>query len=161
RPARAPGPEDRGGAMTPEMNARHADALDAAITHLLAGHDAAMLPDVAAPDASLAATLIQLSTRVKPEAAFAAELEARLLATARGEASFELGNGPSEHRHVNGPLNGQLHPRERRLSWRHWLPLAAMVLLTVLLLVPQARASIQTLIRIGAVRIGLVQELPT
>jgi len=140
--------------MTPETDARHADALDAAITHLLAGHDAAMLPDVVAPDVVLAATLVQLSTRVEPEALFAAELEARLLATARAEAPSGLGNGPSE----NGRLNGHPRHRVRRLSWRQWLPLAAMVLLTVLLLVPQARASMQTLVRIGAVRIGLVQE---
>src|SRR5262245_27692486 len=126
--------------MTPERNARPADALDAAITHLLASHDAAMLPDVVAPEVALAATLIQLSIRVEPEASFAAELEARLLATARAEVPAELGNGPSEHGH----LNGHLRPRGRRVSWRHWLPLAAMVLLTVLLLVPQARASMQT-----------------
>src|SRR5262249_9526241 len=56
--------------------------------------------------------------------------------------------------------NGHLHPRERRLSWWHWLPLAAMVLLTLLLLVPQARAGVQILIRLGAVRIGLAQESP-
>src|SRR5262245_29579927 len=144
--------------MTPDRDAQHADALDAAITRLLAGREAAMLPDVTALDVSFAATLIHLSASVEPETSFAAELEELLLATAVSAApSQATGNGLSGA----GRRNGRLRRGGRRLSWRQWLPLAAMVLLTILLLVPQARASMQTLIRIGAVRIGLVQETPT
>src|SRR5215471_19213371 len=125
--------------MTPEMDAQHATTLDAAVTNLLASRDVALLPDVLAPDISLAFALIQLSAGIEPEVAFATALEGQLLAPGGAEASLEWGHGSSGNGY-------QWVPRRRRPSWRHWLPLAAMVLLTLLLLVPQARASMQALI---------------
>jgi hypothetical protein len=146
--------------MTPEMEAQRAQALNVAITGLLAGRDEPLPPHAVGPDVSVAAALIQVSARLEPESEFAAALEAQLLAPA-DSAAPPLGT--ENRRGDNRPLgNGRLHLRgRRRLSWRQWLPLAAMVLLTILLLVPPARASMQAIIRLGAVRIGLAPGAPT
>lgn len=148
--------------MTPELDAdvHRAQALDVAITRLLAGRDEPMPPQHAViGDVSLAATLLQMSARIEPAADFVAALEAQLLAPASGPSGpplLDMGNG------LSGSSNGhrRRHLRGRRLSWRWWLPLAAMVLLTIVLFVPPARASMQTLIRLGAVRIGLISGTP-
>ena len=124
--------------MTHDVEAQRADELDAAITALLAGGDAA-------PETPFVAALLRLSAALEPEAAFAANLEAQLLAPSAPEASrTQDGRAPRRS--------------GRRMPGRWWMPLAAMVLLALLLVVPQARAEIQTLIRIGAVRIGLVPQ---
>src|SRR5215469_7873783 len=147
--------------MTPEMEAQRAQALNVAITGLLAGRDEPLPPHAVGPDVSVAAALIQVSARLEPEAGFAAALEAQLRAPA-DSAAPPLGTetGPGDNRPAGS--NGHLWLRgRRRLSWRQWLPLAAMVLLTILLLVPPARASMQAIIRLGAVRIGLAPGAPT
>jgi hypothetical protein len=145
--------------MTPDIDAQHADELDAAITALLTRRDAPQPDDAASasatpyasgtPETQLLAALAHLSSEIEPDTAFAADLEARLLAAPAPLTPPEL---PARDGH-----NGHARPRSGRLPlWRWWLPLAAMVLLT-LLLVPPARADLQSLIRIGAVRIGLAQ----
>jgi hypothetical protein len=134
--------------MTHDAEAQRADELDAAITALLSGGDAAPSGGVMTPETPLVAALLRLGATVEPEAAFAADLEARLLAPSAPEAP----------RTQNGH-DGRVPRRSgRRLPGRWWMPLAAMVLLALLLVVPQARAEIQSLIRIGAVRIGLVPQ---
>jgi hypothetical protein len=137
--------------MTPDIDARRADELDAAITSLLAGGGVPAPDEAASPDLRLVAAVARLSASLEPEPAFAADLEARLHTAPPPEASLPpgaLGGG-------NGRSGRAPRTRLPRPLWRWWLPLAAMLLLS-LLLVPQARAEIQTLIRIGAVRIGLV-----
>jgi hypothetical protein len=145
--------------MTPDIDAQRADELDAAITALLTRRDAT-LPDGGAaaratpdtPETQLLGALAHLNSLIEPKADFAADLEARLLAAPAPPAPSEL---PARDGHDGH--NGRVRPRSGRLPlWRWWLPLAAMVLLT-LLLVPQARADLQSLIRVGAVRIGLAQ----
>jgi hypothetical protein len=144
--------------MTPEREAQRAQALDVAITGLLARRDEPLPPQAVAPDVALAAALIQVSARIELETAFTAALEEQLLASAGPPAPPPgTGNGPGDSRL---PGNGHLQLRGRRLSWRQWLPLAAMVLLTIVLLVPPARASMLTIIRLGAVRIGLASGAP-
>jgi hypothetical protein len=144
--------------MTPELEAQRVQALDVAITGLLARRDEPLPPQAVAPDVSLAAALIEVSARIEPEAAFAAALEAQFVAPADSATPPPgTGNGPGD---TSLTGNGRLRLRGRRLSWRQWLPLAAMVLLTIVLLVPPARASVQTIIRLGAVRIGLASGAP-
>jgi hypothetical protein len=151
--------------MIPEREAQRAQALDIAITRLLAGRDEPLPPQAVVPDVSLAAALIEVSARIAPEADFAAALEAQLLPLADSAVPPSgTGNGPGNTRLPgNVPSgNGRFHLRlrGRRLSWRQWLPLAAMVLLTIVLLVPSARANMLTIIRLGAVRIGLASGAP-
>jgi hypothetical protein len=152
--------------MTPEMEAERAQALNVAIAGLLAGRDEPLPPHAIASDVSVAAALIQVSARLEPEAGFAAALEAQLVAPADSAApppGAVNGSGDDRPGHNRLPgSNGHLRLRgRRRLSWRQWLPLAAMVLLTILLFVPPARASMQAIIRLGAVTIGLAPGAPT
>jgi hypothetical protein len=95
------------------------------------------------------AALVAAGRAAAPEAGFAAELEARL------QDGDGAGIGPWPHADAG---NGRARPSAgRRPAWRRWMALAAMVLLAIVLLTPPARAGVELLIRLGAVRIGLAQ----
>lgn len=135
-------------------DARLADELDAAIQAFLDGAEPAPPSSTMPADVAFAGALVGLGQNIAPDAAFAAELEARLL----GMPATDSGSPPDTGAPGNGHANGRVRtlPRRiRRLTWRGWLQLAALVLLALLLITPPARAGVASLIRIGAVRIGL------
>ena len=135
-------------------DARLADELDAAIQAFLDGAEPAPPSSTMPADVAFAGALVGLGQNIAPDAAFAAELEARLLGMPATDSGSPPDTGAPGNRHANGRVR-TLPRRIRRLTWRGWLQLAALVLLALLLITPPARAGVASLIRIGAVRIGL------
>lgn len=143
--------------MNHHPDARLAGELDAAIQAFLAGAEPAPPSPTTSADVAFVGALVGLGQRIAPDAIFAAELEARLLGTpATGSGAPPATGGPGDG-HANGHAR-TLPRRIRRVTWRGWLQLAALVLLALLLITPPARAGVASLIRIGAVRIGLATE---
>src|SRR5579872_1072379 len=132
--------------MSQDPEARHAEELEALLRELQAGHLPSTPDHAPEADAAFVAALVQLSHEIEPDSDFAAELEERLLA--RTPAATAGSPGRRLYRRAPAPP-GRPH------AWRRWMSLAAMVLLAVLLLTPQVRAGVGSVIRIGAVRIGL------
>lgn len=131
-----------------------AEELDALLTAVRAGGSPAFAPG-RRPDLGLAAALVELAATLEPDPTFATDLEARLRARAastlplrRPRPTMRAYTSPHTSPHTSrGP-----HPR------RAWAAVAALLGLALLLLaIPQAQAGVERLIRIGAVRIGLVR----
>jgi hypothetical protein len=135
-------------AMNLDAEMRRADELDALITELLGESAGAEPASARPPEMALAAALVEASRAATPDAGFAAELEARLQAS---DGASVGGAGGGAHGHGRPS-------RERAASWKRWLALAAMVALAIVLLAPPARAGVELVIRIGAVRIGLAPQ---
>lgn len=132
--------------MSPDSEALQANELDTALTSLLAGQVPQASHTAPSADVALVTALVQLGRSIEPDSTFAAELAARLAAQAMPGTTSAGRSGRPER---------ALARRRSSTRWRRWMSLAAIVLLALLLLAPPARAELQTLIRIGAVRIGL------
>ncbi|WIG60079.1 MAG: hypothetical protein OJF49_002827 [Ktedonobacterales bacterium] len=143
--------------MNQYPDARLADELDAAIRAFLAGAEPAPPSSTTTADIAFVGALVGLGHSIAPDATFAAELEARLVGAPATGSDSPPDTGTPGNGHANGHARA-LPRRIRRLTWRGWLQLAALVLLALLLITPPARAGVASLIRIGAVRIGLGTE---
>jgi hypothetical protein len=118
-----------------------ADALDTFLTACLKEQEPSLPGDVPPDEGTLAAALVRLARESHPNPAFAATLEAQI-------------------------RTASASPRpaiRRRVSPARWLGWAALLLLMLagLLAVPQVRAGLLEVLRIGAVRILLVEPTPT
>ncbi|HEX8683412.1 MAG TPA: hypothetical protein VF707_13920, partial [Ardenticatenaceae bacterium] len=118
-----------------------ADALDTFLTACLKEQESSLPGDVPPEEGTLAATLVRLARESHPSPAFATMLEAQVRAAS-------------------------ITPRpsiRRRVAPTRWLGWAALLLLMLagLLAVPQVRAGVLEVLRIGAVRILLVEPTPT
>jgi len=132
--------------MSQDPEARLAEELDMLLQELQVGHRRPLPHNDSAADSDFVAALVQLSREIEPDSRFALELEERLLPP------------PA----AGTPMSARQRPRLRAPAphgysgvWRRWMSLAAMVLVALLLITPQVRAGVGTVIRLGAVRIGL------
>jgi hypothetical protein len=132
--------------MSQDLEERLADELDALLQELQAGRHQLSPDDTLAADTAFVAALVQLSHEIEPDVRFASELEGRLQA----RTTAGIAGGARQRLRRRAPA-----PHSRPVVWHRWMSLAAMVLLALLLLTPQVRAGVGTVIRIGAVRIGL------
>jgi hypothetical protein len=135
--------------MSQDMEARLAEDLDALLHELQTGDRHSSSDDTSTADAAFVAALVQLSHGIEPDSRFEADLEERLLAHTTENTAEDARHRPRRR----APVSPTRHGRSTR--WRRWMSLAAMVLLALILLTPQVRAEVGTILRIGAVRIGL------
>lgn len=119
-----------------------ADALDAFITACLAEQAAPLPPGVPAEEGALAAALVRLAKDAQPRAAFVAGLEAQLQMQGAAPRPRVLRVAP------------RLLPR---LAW----VAALLIMLVGLLAVPQVRAGVLEVLRVGAVRILITEPTAT
>jgi hypothetical protein len=120
-------------------------------------------------DADLATQLVHLASTIQADRDFAATLEAELLSEGRAKtpphtrAPRQLAVGGSTGAGSAGASpriassDGARTPREGRVvaprSWRLPATIAALLLLSLLMIAPTARAALQDVVRLGAVRI--------
>jgi hypothetical protein len=135
--------------MSQDTEARLAEDLDALLEELLSGDRQLSSHDASPADAAFVTALVRLSYEIEPDSGFEADLEERLLAHTTGNTV----DGARWRPRRRAPVSPRSHGRST--SWRRWMSLAAMVLLALLFLTPQVRAGVGTVLRIGAVRIGL------
>jgi hypothetical protein len=135
--------------MSQDTEARLAEDLDALLQELETGDRHLSSHDAPTTNAAFAAALIQLSHEIEPNSGFEADLEERLLAHMTGNPTDGARRRPLRR------VPRSATPHGRSTTWRRWISLAAMVLLALILLTPQVRAGVGTVLRIGAVRIGL------
>ena len=133
--------------MSEDPEARRAEELDLLLQELQTGRAPRPAPhDASETDDAFVAALVQLSREIEPDSRFATELEERLSAQA---SAGTAGRARPRFRWRAATPHG------RSTAWRRWMSLAALLLLALLLLTPQVRAGMGTIIRLGAVRIGL------
>jgi hypothetical protein len=115
---------------------QHAAALDAFLAARLAGQDTPTPGDLPSGEAELAAALVVFAQATRPEALFRDQLEARLHARAARRTTGLPGSRPA------------------------WALAVALVLALALLSVPQVRAAVFEVLRIGAVRMVFGNPTP-
>ena len=132
-----------------------AEALDAFLSARLAGQAQPPSELLSAAEPALASDLIALAQEVRPDPAFAAQLDARLrrhAATQRAERVGSTGSASIPPRRAS--RQGGVH--RRPLAWAA----AALLLVSGLLGVPEVRARVLAVLRVGAVRILVTHEMP-
>ena len=130
-----------------------AETLDAFLTARLSGEAQPAPASLSGGEAALAVDLIALAQETYPDPRFAAQLEAQLCRRAATQAfgqriAAASGTGP--------PDGTDRHVAIHRRPWV-WAA-AALLLLFGLLVVPEVRARVLEVLRIGAVRIVLTDE---
>ncbi len=145
--------------LEPERLAEDLEAFLAARQAAPASPAPAGLPEA---DVAMAATLLDMARTLEPDPIFVADLEARLQAQAQqtpppSGGGAGLGDG--------GPPRRILHLRaiawRRPPHWQAWATVAALLLVSLLVLAPPVQARLRDILRIGSVRIGWTQPTPT
>jgi hypothetical protein len=114
-----------------------------------------------AAETALAATLLDLAGALEPDPIFAADLAAQLQARSQQRPQLHRGGGagpggdpPRRVLHLRVPT------RHRPPHWQMWTTVAALLLVSLLVLAPPVKARLADLLRIGTVRIGWTQSTP-
>lgn len=138
--------------MTQDADERQAEALERFLADRETSREAAAPSRSLADELGFAAALAALAEMIELDPAFAADLDAQLQARAAQVL-------PTAERPAGGVRRNGRVPRRLRGLMRIWPPLAAMLFLALLLtvLAPPIRAGVQEALRIGAVRVGLIQ----
>ena len=132
-----------------------AETLDAFLTARLSGEVHPAPSSLSRAEAALAVDLIALAQQTRPDPRFAAQLEAQLRRRAATQAfgrRIVAASGTGSPSGTDRPL--AIHRRPR--VWAA----AALLVLFGLLVVPEVRARVLEVLRIGAVRIVLTNETP-